>query len=238
MINRIKIAIVTMLCMGALAINGCSAKLLYGDPISKLPYQNYSDRSEGFVRQLLDSTVYIHVLKENGQKGSGSGIVINARYGIILTAAHVVVDCREVRVVTRSGIEYEPKDIKIYSEYDVALIIIGKKIDATPASFSVNTPLVGDTVYVCGSPYGYRQFNSLSKGILSGIDRKTGNYPGVLYQTDATVLPGNSGGPWYNAEGQLIAMTTMWRPYSGNVGFGIPISTLKNYLTGEYENDE
>ncbi len=235
--TRIKQAIATMLCIGALAFSGCSTSLSYGDPISKLPYQDYLEQSEGLVREMLDHTVYIHVLKENGKKGSGSGVVISVKYGVILTAAHVVEDCKRVRVVTRSGIEYEPKEIKVYSDYDVALIIIGKKIDASPATLSENTPLIGDTVYVCGSPYGYRHFNSLSKGILSGINRKVGGYPGILYQTDASILPGNSGGPWFDAEGKLIAMTTMWRPLSGDVGFGIPVDTIKNYLTGEYENE-
>ena len=114
-----------------------------------------------------------------------------------------------------------------YGNADLAVLYFKMDLKAQSAVFATNEPKIGDDIYVCGSPYGETFFNTITKGILSGKGRRTGRLGKIsLYQTDAAVLPGNSGGPWFNSNGELVAISTSWVPSSGTVGLGIPLSEL------------
>jgi S1-C subfamily serine protease len=121
--------------------------------------------------------------------------------------------------------------MKQFKKQDVAILNFSRDLKATSATFATVEPNIGDDIYVVGSPYGRNFFNTVSKGILSNKNITTGRLPGIkLYQTDAAVLPGNSGGPWFNSEGELVAMSTAWVPHSGTIGMGVPFSELKRVL--------
>ncbi len=121
--------------------------------------------------------------------------------------------------------------MKLYKDQDVAILHFNKDLKAVSAKFATSEPKIGDAIYVVGSPYGGTWFNTVTKGILSGKNRRTGRIARVkLYQTDAAILPGNSGGPWFNSKGELVAMTTAWVPSSGTVGIGVPLPELKKIV--------
>ena len=118
-----------------------------------------------------------------------------------------------------------------YENKDCAILEFGQALNGQTAKLATLAPVIGDDIYVCGSPYGPDFFNTVSKGILSGKNRYNPNgLPIMFYQTDATVLPGNSGGPWFNSKGEVVAISSAWVPYSGNVGMGVPLPELKKIV--------
>ena len=156
--------------------------------------------------------------------GIGSGFIISTD-GIILTNAHVVADADEVTVKLTDRREFKAKVLGIDPQTDVAAL----KIEATglPAVKIGNpdTVRVGEWVAAIGSPFGFE--NTVTSGIVSAKARALpdGTYVPFL-QTDAAVNPGNSGGPLFNLNGEVIGINS--QIYSGSGGyqglsFAIPI---------------
>ena len=165
------------------------------------------------------------VPKSRGPSGGiGSGFIISAD-GIILTNAHVVADADEVTVKLTDRREFKAKVLGIDAQTDVAAL----KIEATglPA-VKIGNPdnvQVGEWVAAIGSPFGFE--NTVTSGIVSAKARvlPDGTYVPFL-QTDAAVNPGNSGGPLFNLNGEVIGINS--QIYSGTGGyqglsFAIPI---------------
>jgi len=163
----------------------------------------------------------------------GTGIIINSN-GWIVTNAHVVDEMSNIAVVTASGQQYKAKTTFIDVESDIALI----KISAThlPTAVLAVKPniQVGQTVIAIGTPISFSLRNSVSMGVISGIDRSI-NSTYRLLQTDAAINPGNSGGPLINLQGEVIGINSLKYADAGidNLGFSIPVDTV-NYVIGQF----
>ncbi|HEY7635424.1 MAG TPA: trypsin-like peptidase domain-containing protein [Gemmatimonadales bacterium] len=167
--------------------------------------------------------------------GLGSGVLISAD-GKVLTAAHVV------QVAERVGIEF--KDGKVYpahvvgssAQADVALVQLDRvPTAASPAPLADSDSLeVGDQVIVIGAPYGYG--HSLTVGHVSGrltIDGIVSGVPMEVIQTDAAINVGNSGGPMFNLDGEVVGIVSSILTQSGGfegVGFAVPTNVARKVL--------
>lgn len=180
---------------------------------------------------------------------SGSGFVISED-GYILTNYHVieyaVQGSSPVTVILHDGTEYEAQIVGKEETNDLAVL----KIDAkglTPVSLGNSDSIqVGDTVYAVGNPLGELEF-SMSTGHVSALDRVVSTEESEainMFQIDAAVNPGNSGGPVYNSRGEVIGVVTAKysRTDVEGLGFAIPINdavriaedlVTKGYVTGK-----
>jgi serine protease Do len=170
-----------------------------------------------------------------------SGVVVDAKNGLILTNSHVVNDAQTVVVTLSDGRHFNAKTIGEDKPTDIALLQIkAKNLTQIPLGNS-NDLKVGDFVAAIGNPYGLNQ--TVTSGIVSALGRTTlgiENYENFI-QTDAPINPGNSGGALINKQGQLIGINTaILAPERGNIGIGfaIPVNmakTIVNQLT-QYGN--
>ncbi|KRF02469.1 hypothetical protein ASG89_24700 [Paenibacillus sp. Soil766] len=160
----------------------------------------------------------------------GTGVIV-ASNGVIVTNAHVVKNMKNIVVVTSEGTTYRGHASNIDEESDLALV----KIDATglqPATFASSSDIkVGETVAAIGTPISFALRNSVTVGIVSGLDRSVSSQY-QLIQTDAAINPGNSGGALINMKGEVIGINTMKYADIGveNLGFAIPVDTVKYVL--------
>lgn len=192
-------------------------------------------------RQVLQFDIFRGLQKrtEGGsQQDIGSGFIVSAD-GLIVTNKHVVADKNSTyKVVTSDDKEYEVKDIARDPANDIAVL----KIDATglkpiPLGASDNLK-VGQFVVAIGTALGeFRQ--TVTTGVVSGLGR--GITAGSAFegfveqlddviQTDAAINPGNSGGPLLNSLGQVIGINVAVAQGAENIGFAIPVDTVKKSL--------
>ena len=166
-------------------------------------------------------------------EGEGSGSVID-RVGHVLTNFHVVDGAREIHVTLYDGKTYDARLVGSDPGTDVAVL----KIDAPPESLfpvafgnSANL-LVGQRVFAIGNPFGLER--TMSTGIISSLDRSLPTKDGrrvikSVIQIDASVNPGNSGGPLLDSHARMIGMNmaiASTTKSSAGVGFAIPINTI------------
>jgi S1-C subfamily serine protease len=170
------------------------------------------------------------------QQGQGSGFILN-KEGLILTNNHVIDNAQRVEVTLSDKHKYKATVVTVDKGHDLALL----KIDApnlVPATLAeTSTGLtVGQRVYAIGNPFGLS--GTMTRGIISAIRsvRSPANGSPIedAIQTDASVNPGNSGGPLLNSRGEVIGITTMiasnGADQSSGIGFAIPINTAKAVL--------
>lgn len=157
-------------------------------------------------------------------RGLGSGVIIDAANGLIVTNAHVIEGADVITVTLKDGRSIEAQSIGSDPEADVAVI----KIDAGNLSeipiANSDKLRVGDFVVAIGNPFGLKQ--TATSGIVSALGR-TGlgieSYENFI-QTDASINPGNSGGALVNLRGELIGINTaILGPSGGNIGIGFAI---------------
>jgi serine protease Do len=172
---------------------------------------------------VLDSVVKIRV-----GAALASGVFISDD-GYLLTAAHVVAGVSEVMVDLRSGIKLPAQVVRVDNPQDIALIkVAGWGYPALSLALSDN-PLVGSEIYVIGTPADEQFFDSVSKGIVSGL-RQLDDF--FYIQTDASISPGCSGGPLLNQKGQVIGITS-WKivaPGFEGLAFGVPLNVIGKRL--------
>ena len=169
------------------------------------------------------------------QSGQGSGFILN-KEGLILTNNHVIDNAQRVEVTLSNGHKYKATVVTVDKGHDLALVKIDAP-DLVPATLAeTSTGLtVGQRVYAIGNPFGLS--GTMTRGIISAIRDVRGpeNNPIVAaIQTDASVNPGNSGGPLLNSRGEVIGITTMiasnGADQSSGIGLAIPINTAKAVL--------
>jgi S1-C subfamily serine protease len=169
------------------------------------------------------------------QQGQGSGFIIDNQ-GHILTNYHVVQDAQTVEVTLWNKKKFKANRIGVDPVHDVALLQITGATDLQPATLADSQHLlVGQLVYAIGNPFGFS--GTMTRGMISAIRSvllPSGNRIEDAIQTDASVNPGNSGGPLLNSHGDVIGITTMiasnpngGADQSAGIGFAIPISTAK-----------
>jgi putative serine protease PepD len=178
--------------------------------------------------------------QQQTQQAQGTGFEIDNK-GDIATNAHVVADATSITVETNDGKTYSATLVGSDTTTDVAVIHIDASADDLhPLSFGDSTALrVGDPVIAIGDPYGLA--DSVSAGIVSALHRtitSPNNHPiDDAIQTDAAINHGNSGGPLFNDQGQVVGITSQIyadQSTSGNVGIGfaVPSATVEK-ITAE-----
>ncbi|MEA2442166.1 MAG: serine protease Do [Thermoleophilaceae bacterium] len=163
--------------------------------------------------------------------GQGTGIVISAD-GEVLTNAHVVEGATQIRVTLQGQSQSRPATlVGADSGNDIALLKItdasGLAIAELGSSANVR---VGDDVVAIGNALGLRGDPTVTRGIVSALNRSLDTLTGMI-QTDAAINPGNSGGPLSNSSGQVIGINTAVAGRGGqNIGFAIPIDSARTIL--------
>ncbi len=165
--------------------------------------------------------------------GTGSGVIIHARHGHILTNYHVLEGADRITVTLNDGRRFDASIIGADPKADLAIIAI-KADQLTAVRFGDSDRLrVGDFVVAIGNPYGIGQ--SVTSGIISALHRNPGigEYENFI-QTDASINLGNSGGALINLRGELIGINTaiLGGQSGGNIGIGfaIPVNTAAGII--------
>jgi serine protease Do len=163
--------------------------------------------------------------------GEGSGFFITAD-GYAVTNNHVVDHAKSVQVTTDDGAIYTAKVVGTDQKTDLALIKVDGKSDFPFVKFAERAPQVGDWVVAVGNPFGLG--GTVTAGIVSARGRDIGAGPYDDYlQIDAPINKGNSGGPAFDVEGNVIGVNTaIYSPSGGSVGIGfdIPADTVKTVV--------
>lgn len=198
---------------------------------------------ESVIKKVSPSVVSIQTQLSNGV-AAGSGAIIDANNGYIITNNHVVKDAKTIYVTLSNGQIYEGTLKGSDATTDIAIV----KLNTVPkglqaVSFSDSDALqVGQPTMAVGNPLGYA--NSASTGIISALNRPVsvssdGNAQDAVVtnaiQVDAAVNQGNSGGPLFNASGEVIGITSSIASVSNNtssagsigIGFAIPSNLVK-----------
>jgi serine protease Do len=190
-----------------------------------LPFDEDDPMSEFFKR------FAVPVPKQAPMRGIGSGFIVSAD-GYILTNAHVVDGVKDVHVKLTDRREFTAKVIGSDAKTDVALIKVAAQDLPTVKVGESNDVKVGEWVAAVGSPFGFE--NSVTAGIVSATSRSLpgGNYVPFI-QTDVAVNPGNSGGPLFDLDGNVVGINSQIYSASGGymgLSFAIPIDVAMNVM--------
>lgn len=165
--------------------------------------------------------------------GLGSGVVVDAQNGYIVTNNHVVDGADEVEVILADKRKFETQWVRTDPASDLAIVKIKPdRLEEIPLGDS-DAIQIGDLVLAIGAPRGLPQ--TLTSGIISAKGRTTGNaqmYQNYI-QTDAAINKGNSGGPLVNMQGEVVGINNLIASYSGGnegIGFAIPSNMVKGIL--------
>lgn len=207
-----------------------------GIAISPRPSGSTMD-AEGVYNRVVTSTVTVSakLTQEGASTGESTGTgIIATSDGYIITNSHVVLNSRsaKVTVTTFDGLEYEAVVVGVDRTTDLAVLKTNDH-NFVPAEFGDAEELsVGEWVLAIGNPGGARFSSSLTRGIISGLDREVGKYSeeGMTYiQTDAAINPGNSGGALVDLNGLVVGINSSKiaaTEYEG-MGFAIPSTVVQ-----------
>jgi serine protease Do len=164
-------------------------------------------------------------------EAGGSGVVIDAERGFVLTNDHVVGGLSRVSVILPDGRERIASQVRRDPRSDLALLVIDPK-GLTQAEWGDSDALaIGDWVLAIGQPYG--QSATVTAGIVSGKGRGAGLALFVdMIQTDAAINPANSGGPLVNLKGQIVGINVAIRSIGGGfegIGFAVPARRARRF---------
>jgi serine protease DegQ len=172
-------------------------------------------------------------LPERGVTGAGSGVIVDAARGYVITSHHVVANAERITVTIKDGRKLEAKLVDSDLGVDISLLKIEPNALADLPLGDSDTLKVGDIVVAIGNPFGLGQ--TVTSGIVSAVGRaalSAGPAKGFI-QTDAPINPGNSGGALINTKGELVGINTaILAPGPGNVGIGfaMPSNMVKAAL--------
>ncbi|KIC17508.1 MULTISPECIES: trypsin-like peptidase domain-containing protein [unclassified Leisingera] len=171
-------------------------------------------------------------------KGAGSGFVISED-GLIVTNHHVINNAQTVSVTLSDGSKHDAMMIGADPLTDIALLKVETGAPLTAVEFGSSGDLrVGDEVLAMGSPFGLA--GTVTSGIVSATSRNINSGPfDDFIQTDAAINKGNSGGPLFNAEGEVVGVNTMiYSPGGGSVGIGFAVpSDMVQKIVADLEDD-
>ena len=164
--------------------------------------------------------------QERVQQSLGSGVIVDASKGYVLTNNHVVAGADDISVTIANGRTVKAKVLGTDPDTDLAVLqipVAGGPLTALKLADSAKLR-VGDFVVAIGEPFGLGQ--TVTSGIVSALGRsglRGSGYQNFI-QTDASINPGNSGGPLVNLRGELVGINSMiYSPSGGNVGIGFAI---------------
>jgi Do/DeqQ family serine protease len=161
------------------------------------------------------------------QIAAGSGVIVDAKNGYVMTNAHVVKDASEVLVTLKDNRRLPAKLVGADPGTDIAVVRVDPK-NLVDVKFGDSDALqVGDFVIAIGNPFGLGQ--TATSGIVSALGRSGLSMEGYEHfiQTDASINPGNSGGALVNLRGELVGINTaIIGPAGGNVGIGFAVPVV------------
>jgi serine protease Do/serine protease DegQ len=158
------------------------------------------------------------------EQAAGSGVIVDAAHGYVLTNHHVIKDAEQVLVTLKDRRQFQARVVGTDPGTDVAVVQIESR-DLTGLRFGDSDQInVGDYVIAIGNPFGIGQ--TVTSGIVSALGRSGLSPEGFedFIQTDASINPGNSGGALVNLRGELVGINTaIIGPAGGNVGIGFAV---------------
>lgn len=232
--ERVELALTAVLVFAAIAISVSAlprdVELGTVDTAAPTPTPTVPE----LYARLAPTVVIVRAQLADGKSALGSGVIFDADADI-LTALHVVNDATRITVTFIDGSTYEAKVFARQPDNDIAgLRALGHPDQLAVATLgNPNALNVGDDAIVIGNPFGLA--HSLSTGVISGLHRSI-QPPGMdkpmtdLIQFDASVNPGNSGGPLFNREGDVVGIVSGLANPNGQasfagVGFAVTIQT-------------
>ena len=170
---------------------------------------------------------------ERETEATGSGVIVDAAQGYVLTNSHVVENGTSIEVTTKDNRRLKARLIGRDPDTDIAVLQIpAGNLTAVPMGDSDRLQ-VGDFVLAIGNPFGLGQ--TVTSGIVSALGRNGLGIEGYedFIQTDASINPGNSGGPLVDLQGRIVGINTaILAPSGGNVGIGfaVPINMARQVM--------
>ncbi len=217
-------------------VNISTSRFVAGKKMQEMPNFPEGSPFEDLFKQFFNEKLF-----ENNNKGDdkqkprkrrvgslGSGFVIS-KDGYIVTNAHVIADAEEITVVLNNGDELEAELVGSDKKTDIALLKVKPKSDLTFVKFGDDKKMrTGHWVVTIGNPFGVGV--SVSAGIVSAQNRNINSGPyDDFIQTDAGINKGNSGGPLFNLDGEVVGVNSALLSPTGvniGIGFSIPASTV------------
>ena len=249
----------TFASLVAVALSGTALYYAYNRPTTSIFHSsnsasnNAATFAEGSISEIANSVSksVVSIITNTSTTGSfftgqvsqaaGTGFILSSD-GYIATNKHVVANATKISVILDDGSTYE--DVELIGTdpiNDFAIIKIKDIKDLTPIKISDSkTTNIGQQVVAIGNALGTYQ-NSVTSGIISGkgrsltasdSSRTTYETLSDMIQTDAAINGGNSGGPLVNAAGEVIGINTAYASQGNNVGFAIPINSVKGIMAG------
>jgi S1-C subfamily serine protease len=172
---------------------------------------------------VLDAVTLVQVAS-----GQGAGVLVSPD-GHVLTSAHLVSGLESVQVQLRSGIQLQAQVLRTDVVQDVAVLQLpGRGFACMPLSRD-GAPKLGTDVFAVGSPLGDKLSWSVSRGVISGLRDLDGRQ---LLQTDASLNPGNSGGPLVDSAARVLGIVSFKVAGQGieGIGFGVPAGVVEERL--------
>ena len=253
----------TFASLVAVALSGTALYYAYNRPTTSIFHNsnsasnNAATFAEGSISEIANSVSksVVSIITNTSTTGSfftgqvsqaaGTGFIISSD-GYIATNKHVVANATKIGVILDDGSTYE--DVELIGTdpiNDFAIIKIKDIKDLTPIKIGDSkTTNIGQQVVAIGNALGTYQ-NSVTSGIISGkgrsltasdSSRTTYETLSDMIQTDAAINGGNSGGPLVNAAGEVIGINTAYASQGNNVGFAIPINSVKGIMTSVLNN--
>jgi len=194
--------------------------------------------SDPFFRRFFDLP---RQRRERESQSLGSGVIVDAEKGLVLTNHHVVDKADTIDVRLQDGRDLNAELVGSDSETDVAVLRIPAQDLSAVELGDSETLRVGDFVVAIGSPFGLS--HTVTSGIVSALGRSGLGIEGFenFIQTDASINPGNSGGPLVDLHGRLVGINTaILAPGGGNVGIGfaIPVEMVRAVVDQILEHGE
>ena len=249
----------TFASLVAVALSGTALYCAYNRPTTSIFHSsnsasnNAATFAEGSISEIANSVSksVVSIITNTSTTGSfftgqvsqaaGTGFILSSD-GYIATNKHVVANATKIGVILDDGSTYE--DVELIGTdpiNDFAIIKIKDVKDLTPIKIGDSkTTNIGQQVVAIGNALGTYQ-NSVTSGIISGkgrsltasdSSRTTYETLSDMIQTDAAINGGNSGGPLVNAAGEVIGINTAYASQGNNVGFAIPINSVKGIMAG------
>lgn len=170
---------------------------------------------------------------------AGSGVIFDAKKGLIVTNSHVVRNVLKILVTFKDGSKIVGDVLGADEDTDLAVVQVEYAQPLTAVKFADSSKVkIGQLVVAVGNPYGLNDTTTF--GIVSGLKRENVNLSRYedFIQTDASINPGNSGGPLLNIQGEVIGINTAIINYAQSIGFSIPSNMVSHIVAQLVEHGE